>query len=144
MVLDENSQLEAAIDTYRQVIALKPDYVEAYSNLGVILLKDDRAAEAIEVYQRAIEIKPDWATLHNNLGQALLNKNPDRAIASYLTAIELEPTWFWLTTIWGKLGKYRGSIRGCCLFRSRDRAEPRAYFGLYRRRVFFDGFGENC
>ncbi|MEG4813516.1 tetratricopeptide repeat protein [Microcoleus sp. K5-D4] len=91
VVLDENSQLEAAMDTYRQVIALKPDYVEAYSNLGVILLKDDRAAEAIEVYQRAIEIKPDWATLHNNLGQALLDKSPDRAIASYLTAIELEP-----------------------------------------------------
>src|SRR6476661_4570513 len=91
VVLDENSQLEAAMDTYRQVIALKPDYVEAYSNLGVILLKEDRAAEALEVYQRVIEIKPDWATLHNNLGQALLDASPDRAIASYLTAIELEP-----------------------------------------------------
>ncbi|MEG4006622.1 tetratricopeptide repeat protein [Microcoleus sp. Pol11C1] len=91
VVLDENSQLEAAMDTYRQVIALKPDYVEAYSNLGVILLKDDRAAEAIELYERAMEIKPDWATLHNNLGQALLDKSPERAIASYLTAIELEP-----------------------------------------------------
>ncbi|MEG5066506.1 tetratricopeptide repeat protein [Microcoleus sp. B3-A4] len=91
VVLDENSQLEAAMDTYRQALALKPDYVEAYSNLGVILLKDDRAAEAIEVYQRAMEIKPDWATLHNNLGQALLEKSPERAIASYLTAIELEP-----------------------------------------------------
>ncbi|MEG4021927.1 tetratricopeptide repeat protein [Microcoleus sp. S13C4] len=91
VVLDENSQLEAAMDTYRQVIALKPDYVEAYSNLGVILLKEDRAAEAIELYQRAMEIKPDWATLHNNLGQALLDKSPERAIASYLTAIELEP-----------------------------------------------------
>ncbi|MEG4107039.1 tetratricopeptide repeat protein [Microcoleus sp. S13_C5] len=91
VVLDENSQLEAAMDTYQQVIALKPDYVEAYSNLGVILLKEDRAAEAIEVYQRAMEIKPDWATLHNNLGQALLDKSPERAIASYLTAIELEP-----------------------------------------------------
>ncbi|MEP6515422.1 tetratricopeptide repeat protein [Microcoleus vaginatus] len=91
VVLDENSQLEAAMDTYQQVIALKPDYVEAYSNLGVILLKEDRAAEAIELYERAMEIKPDWATLHNNLGQALLDKSPERAIASYLTAIELEP-----------------------------------------------------
>ncbi|UNU24521.1 tetratricopeptide repeat protein [Microcoleus vaginatus] len=91
VVLDENSQLEAAMDTYRQVIALKPDYVEAYSNLGVILLKEDRAGEAIKLYERAMEIKPDWATLHNNLGQALLDKSPERAIASYLTAIELEP-----------------------------------------------------
>jgi tetratricopeptide (TPR) repeat protein/capsular polysaccharide biosynthesis protein len=91
VVLDENNQLEAAIDNYRQVIALKPDYVEAYSNLGCTLVKDDRIPEAIEIYQAGIAIKSDWATLYNNLGQVLLDKNPDRAIAAYQRAIELEP-----------------------------------------------------
>ena len=91
VVLDENNQLEAAIDNYRQVIALKPDYVEAYSNLGCTLVKDDRIPEAIEIYQAGIAIKSDWATLYNNLAQVLLDKSPEKAIAAYQRAIELEP-----------------------------------------------------
>jgi tetratricopeptide (TPR) repeat protein/capsular polysaccharide biosynthesis protein len=91
VVLDENNQLEAAIDNYRQVIALKPDYVEAYSNLGCTLVKDDRIPEAIEIYQAGLAIKSDWATLYNNLAQVLLDKSPEKAIAAYQRAIELEP-----------------------------------------------------
>ncbi len=55
------------------------------------MVKDDRIPEAIEIYQAGLAIKSDWATLYNNLGQVLLDKSPDRAIAAYQRAIELEP-----------------------------------------------------
>ena len=41
-------ELEEAIEAYKKTISLKPDYADAYSNMGVALRKQGKFDEAIE------------------------------------------------------------------------------------------------
>jgi len=52
-------------------IKVKPDYADAYNNLGAVLFADQKTEEAISHFKMAIELKPDFAGAHNNLGIAL-------------------------------------------------------------------------
>ena len=36
IILKRNGRIEEAIDSYKKAISLKPDYVQAYNNLGVL------------------------------------------------------------------------------------------------------------
>ena len=55
----------------RQAVALKSDFVEAHSNLGVALKELGRSEEAEASYRQAIAMKPDYAPAHYNLGNTL-------------------------------------------------------------------------
>ena len=52
-------------------IKLKPDFAEAYSNLGIALVIEGKNEEAISHYKMAIKLKPDYATAQKNLETAL-------------------------------------------------------------------------
>ena len=54
-------KLEEAIEAYKKAISLKPDFTEAYNNMGVTFLNQAKLKEAIEVYNKALSIKPDYA-----------------------------------------------------------------------------------
>src|SRR5206468_868014 len=56
----------------RRAIELRPDYAEAYANLGILLVEDGRPDEALPIYQRAIELNPQASNAHWNYGLALL------------------------------------------------------------------------
>ena len=76
--------LEEAIDAYKKTISLKPDYAEAYSNMGVAYRNMGKPDEAIDAYKKAISIYPDYAEAYNNLGNVLQNTGQlDKAIAAY-------------------------------------------------------------
>ena len=51
----------------RDALALKPDYVLAHNNLGIILHGQDRCDEAEASYRRALALKPDYTDAHSNL-----------------------------------------------------------------------------
>ena len=53
-VLAEDNQLVLAIEQYKKSIKLKPNYAEAYNNLGVSLEKLNKYEEAIEKFEKAI------------------------------------------------------------------------------------------
>jgi protein O-GlcNAc transferase len=63
--------LEEAAELYRQAIDLRPDFVEAYSNYGLVLSQLGRLADAAAVYERALQIKPDYVSALINLGALL-------------------------------------------------------------------------
>lgn len=46
---------------YEKAIALNPEYVEAYFNLGVVLAQTVGPAQAIPQWQKALELKPDFS-----------------------------------------------------------------------------------
>ncbi len=85
-------RLPEAIAAYRDAIAMRPEFVDAYINLGTVILGLGRPEEALALYRRAIEISPGNAMAHGNLGKALqdLGQNDD-AIAAYRAALALEP-----------------------------------------------------
>ena len=62
--LDKLQEAEAC---FRQAVYLKPDYFEAYKNLGVVLRLQNKHAEAVANLQKALDLKPDYADAANNL-----------------------------------------------------------------------------
>ena len=71
---------------------MKPDFLQAYSNLGVALKEQGEVEEAIASYRMVIELKPDFADVYLNLGIVFEQEGElGEAIASYRKAIELKP-----------------------------------------------------
>ena len=50
-----------------KALAIKPDYAEAYSNMGNALQEQGKLEEAIEAFNKALAIKPDYAEVCWNL-----------------------------------------------------------------------------
>jgi len=73
-------------------IRLKPDFPEAYNNLGLCLKALKRFEQAVEYYEKAIELKPDYAEAYNNLGLTLQEQGLwAQAIEKFESAISLKP-----------------------------------------------------
>ena len=51
--------------------SIKPDYAEAYNNMGTTLQEQGKLEEAVEAYAKAIAIKPNYAGAYNNMGTTL-------------------------------------------------------------------------
>ena len=45
--------MEKAIEAYNKALSIKPDYVEAYFNMGNIFKTQGKMEEAIEAYSKA-------------------------------------------------------------------------------------------
>ena len=60
-LLKGQGKLEEAIESYKKAISIKPDYAEAYLNMGTVFQDQGKLEEAIESYKKAISIKPDYA-----------------------------------------------------------------------------------
>lgn len=60
-----------AIENYRRVIELAPDWVEAHINLGVALYQLGRIEEAQAAFQSAVRLDPENGISRYNLGCVL-------------------------------------------------------------------------
>jgi tetratricopeptide (TPR) repeat protein len=73
-------------------LALKPDFAEARTNLGGVLLKLGETESAIGQFHAAIDLKPDEARAYYNLALALEKKGDQRAAReAFQRAAELDP-----------------------------------------------------
>jgi len=89
--LQEVGRLEESEASYRQAIALEPNYAEAHSNLANTLKEVGRLDEAEASYRQAINLKANSAEAHNNLGVTLKELGRfEEAEASYKQAIALK------------------------------------------------------
>ena len=58
--LKDKGELDAAIDSYKQAIKIKPDLAHAYFNLGAAWRAKGILETAVENFEKAIAIKPDY------------------------------------------------------------------------------------
>ena len=85
---------DAAIDSYKKAIKIKPDHADAYLNIGVALQDKGDLDAAIDSYKKTLKIKPDCADAYLNIGAALKDKGDlDAAIDSYKKAIKIKPDY---------------------------------------------------
>ncbi|MDA8770753.1 tetratricopeptide repeat protein, partial [Planktomarina temperata] len=90
--LQDKGELDAAIDSYKHALKIKPDFAEAHYNMGVVLQDKGELDAAIDSYKQALKIKPDYAEAHNNMGNALQDKGElDAAIDSFKQALKIKP-----------------------------------------------------
>src|SRR5262245_38376522 len=67
--LKQNKYSDAR-EAFTSVTKMKPDYAEAFSNLGYSLRKLKNYKLALENYDRAIKLKPALAAAHEYRGEA--------------------------------------------------------------------------
>ena len=90
----QTGQSNKAIFAFQRVIAIKPDYAEAYYNMGSVLQDQGKFDEAIASYNKALSLKPDYADAYNNMGNALKQQGKlDEAIEVYNKVLSLKPDY---------------------------------------------------
>ncbi len=78
------SDVEEAIEEYKQAIRINPDDATAHINLGVAYVESGMYKEAIEACKQAIRIDPDYADAYVILGAAYVLLNDiDSALEQY-------------------------------------------------------------
>ena len=90
----QTGQLDKAINAFKRVIAIKPDYAEASYNMGNALKEQGKLEQAIASYKKAMSLKPDYAEASYNMGVTFQEQGKlDEAIASYKKALSLKPDY---------------------------------------------------
>ncbi|HEX4123897.1 MAG TPA: tetratricopeptide repeat protein [Tepidisphaeraceae bacterium] len=85
-------QCDEAIAALRQATALKPDFAEAFIQLGSALRAADRLGESIAAFVRATELKPPSHSAWTNLAAAYRETGRiGEAIAAQKRAVALRP-----------------------------------------------------
>jgi predicted O-linked N-acetylglucosamine transferase (SPINDLY family) len=85
---------DIAVDLIRRAIALRPNFAEAYCNLGIALAANEQLDEAVAAFRQAIALRPNYAEAQSNLGVALASKEQlDDAIVAFRQAIVLRPNY---------------------------------------------------
>jgi tetratricopeptide (TPR) repeat protein len=118
-----------AITCYQQAIRLKPDYVDAWNNLGAIYRESGLTIDAINSIQQAIKLKPDDADAWYNLGVVYNDSGRIAdAITAYQQAIKLKPdyssAWYNLGIIYIKAGRISDAIAA---YQQTIKLKPDAY-----------------
>lgn len=81
---------EAAAQSFRKAISLKPDWAEAHSLLGSALGRAGNLKEAEAELRKAVTLKPDYAEGWNYLGQFLKDNGKEKeAEAAFQKARQL-------------------------------------------------------
>jgi len=88
-----SGRLEQAENEFRRAIRLCPQRMEAWANLGAVLLEQNSLQEATQVLQHARILSPGLAVVHFNLAHAFfLAERYSEALASCRAAIAISPT----------------------------------------------------
>ncbi len=88
----EERDPEGAGAAYRRALALAPDLIDAYVNLGRLVHEAGDAHEAARLYHLALERSPEDPVIHFNLALALEDtQGAAPAVAHYERALELDP-----------------------------------------------------
>lgn len=72
------NKYDAAVESYRKAISMKPNAAEAYSLMGSALAMAGKDREAEEALRKAVALQPTWAEGYFHLGNFLKAKGKNR------------------------------------------------------------------
>ena len=92
--------MEEAIEAYRKVSLIKPNYAPAYNNMGSALQSFGKLEDALDAYAKALAIKPDYDHAYFNMGITLKstiftkpNKTLQHTISSFCKKKYVRPIY---------------------------------------------------
>ena len=92
LIKDDPSHYEEAYRLYRKAVSMKPSFLEAYLNMGDLLLKQNKTEEAKNTFIKAVQLSPQYADAHFNLGTTYIQLGDDAsAETSYRKALSIDP-----------------------------------------------------
>lgn len=87
-----HGDLDAAVREYTRVVELRPDFPEAYNNLGVALKKKGKLDEALDNFNRALQLRPDYSDALSNRGWLYSQRSQwADARSDFERALEIDP-----------------------------------------------------
>ena len=89
-----NSQFDQPIESFKQIIVLKPDFAQAYNYLGLAYQGkgDNFINESISAFEKATQLSPQYPDPYENLGKIYYGHGDMAKAEKYcLKAIELNP-----------------------------------------------------
>jgi Flp pilus assembly protein TadD/peroxiredoxin len=90
----QHGYLEQAAESFRQVIALKPDDPDAYYNLGTLSLQRNDFDQATEYLKKTLKLRPDYPEAWNNLGMMAAQQGRlDEAALDFEQSLSLRPAF---------------------------------------------------
>ncbi len=90
--LEVRRDYDAAVQEYARVAALKPEFAEAYNNLGVALKKKGDLEQAVANFNRALELRADYREARSNRGWVYVEQKRWReAREDFEQALETDP-----------------------------------------------------
>ena len=92
VALADSGRAADAVRVFERVLALDPENVEAYGNLGIVRLRGNDVAGARDFFRKALAIDPRFPRAWNGLGVALARLADERAaIDCWEKAVALDP-----------------------------------------------------
>ena len=119
----EASDPKGAERAYKEALARRPEFTDAYLNLGAMWCEAGRSDEAVALYEHALALCPPSPLVFYNRAVALEDQQrPGEAIASYERALALDPALADAHYNIGRLQEVLGDARGAL-----------RHFSAYRR-----------
>jgi tetratricopeptide (TPR) repeat protein len=92
VALFQHGYLEQAAESFKQVIAAKPDDPEGYYNLGTLNLRRNDFQQARQYLEQALKLRPNYPEAWNNLGMmAAQQGHAEEAIQNFQQSLLLRP-----------------------------------------------------
>jgi len=86
-IQSDTSDMDAAIDSYKAVIAIDPGHMESYNNLAALYAQQGKLELASEALENAIKTDPVFATVYANLRAIYIEMSKKH----YRQALKLKP-----------------------------------------------------
>lgn len=129
------SRYAEAAESFRQAIALNPQYPDAHFGLGHAFFDLGRWSAAVEELRTAVRLNPRDADAHHMMGLAYCKQGDyTRGVQSLQQAVQLKPDWarahYDLGNAFFKLGKFPGAAGHYAKVIALKPNEPEAYNDL--------------
>jgi tetratricopeptide (TPR) repeat protein len=91
----DSSYRSAALSSYRHVLDLAPNDLDALRGVGNVYYDFEEYAKAVEYYQKYLTLNPEDSSVRTDLGTMYLYTNDaDRAISEYRAVLAKKPDFF--------------------------------------------------
>lgn len=136
---------EAAVARFKEALAIAPAYGAALNDLGVELLRLERAPEAAGVLRRAVAAGPGDFAPQLNLSLALFAQGDlDGAAGEVERALAIEPTSSRALCVSGQIARRRGRLAEAAdvLKRALDRADDMQAAAAFELGLVYEAAGD--